>query len=305
VSIPKELLRRLAREHPHSAHILKAFVPLLEAREALAESLPPPELPAGPDALSFSQGKAWLAAGDHADVYLDEAFLSAAPAKILTAAIKGLPDLKMPLRGLRDFLKKDEGECAKLIMLYLTGSMNKVKAWGGKHGQDCRGVVFGATHLASAAARRVARAAASCALPPWRGGLCPICGSLPHASALRGREGKRWLQCSLCRHEWAFSRTVCPVCGQDSPKDLPLFFLEQNRWERAEACNQCGRYLLGVDTREFADDIPLELLLLCMMPLDMLMQEKGFVPAADEAQGRRGKNARKQKPDALQQERLR
>jgi FdhE protein len=99
---------------------------------------------------------------------------------------------------------------------------------------------------------------------------------------LRGKEGKRWLQCSLCGHEWIFSRTSCPLCGQDSPKDLPLFFLEHNPRERAEACRRCGRYLLGIDMREFIDAVPPELLLLCMTPLDLLVQEKGFVPATEE-----------------------
>ena len=89
------------------------------------------------------------------------------------------------------------------------------------------------------------------------------------------------MQCSLCGHEWEFSRTSCPMCRQDSPKEMRLFFFEQNQRERGEACNLCKRYLLSVDMRELADDIPLELLLLCMMHLDAVMQENGFVPAAE------------------------
>lgn len=305
MSISKELLRRLAKEHPHSAHILKAFVPLLDARDALIESLPRPQLPDGPDVLSFSQGKAWFAVSEsHGDVYIDDAFLDAAPSKILTAAIKGLPELKEPLRGLKEFLKKNRNECAGLISCRLTGNTGKINSWCKKNGQDRRSAVFVAAHLASTAAQRVARVVAASALPPWSRGFCPICGSLPHASALRGKEGKRWLRCSLCAHEWIFSRTTCPVCGQDSPKDLPLFFLEQNPRERAEVCNQCRRYLLGIDMREFIDDIPLELLLLCMTPLDMLMQEKGFLPATEETSGRRGQNLPKKKQDAARRENL-
>ena len=286
MSITKVLIRRLAKEHPHSAGILKAFVPLWEARNFLAENLPPLKTPARPDALSFSQGKAWLdVRSGHAQDYLDEDFLKTAPSKIIAAAIKGFPDIKEPLRALRDYLKKNREEVATLAELRLTGNVRKLTAWSKKNKQNRHATALTASHLALAAARRVARSAASATLPTWSMGHCPICGSPPHASALRGKEGKRFLQCSLCGHDWAFSRTSCPVCGQDSPKEIRVFFVEQNQRERAEACNLCKRYLLSVDMREFADDIPLELLLLYMMHLDALMQENGFMPATDEAPG--------------------
>ena len=285
LSTNKALIRRLVKEHPHSAAILQAFVPLWEARKLLVEKLPPPAIPAAPDALSFSQGKAWLdVKGGHAQDYLDEDFLKAAPTKLLAAAAKGFPDLKEALRALRDYLKKNRADAATLTQLRLTGNLRKLAAWSKKNALNRHATMLAASHLALAAAQRIARAASSSVtLPPWRMRHCPICGSLPHASLLRGKEGKRFLQCSLCGHDWAFSRTSCPVCGQDSPKEMRLFFLEQNRRERAEACNLCKRYLLGIDLREAAEDIPLELLLLCMVHLDMMMQEAGFVPAADEA----------------------
>jgi FdhE protein len=285
LSTSTTLIRRLIKEHPHSAALVKAFVPLWEARNFLAESLPPPKMPDGPDGLSFSQGKAWLdARNGHAQDYLDEDFLKAAPAKILAAAVKGFPDMKAPLWALRDYLKKNREEVAALAQFGLVGNMRKPSAWCKKHQQNRHATMLAASHLALAAAQRLARAASSAAtLPPWSMGHCPICGSRPHASVLRGKEGKRFLLCSLCGHDWAFSRTSCPVCGQDSPREMRLFFLEQNQRERAEACNVCKRYLLGIDMRETAGDIPPELLLLCMTPLDLLMQEAGFVPATDEA----------------------
>ena len=283
MSTTKALIRRLAKEHPHSADILKAFVPLWEARNFLAETLPPPKMPAGPDALSFSQGKAWLdIASGHAQSYLDEDFLKAAPAKMLAAAIKGFPKMKAALQALRAHLRKNPEDVATLTRLRLTGETRKLVAWNKKNTQNRHATMLAASHFALAAARRVARAVASVPLPPWALGHCPICGSSPHASALRGKEGKRFLQCSLCGHEWEFSRTSCPMCRQDSPQEMRLFFFEQNQREKGEACNLCKRYLLSVDMRAFADDIPLELLLLCMMPLDAVMQENGFIPAADQ-----------------------
>jgi FdhE protein len=122
------------------------------------------------------------------------------------------------------------------------------------------------------------RAAQSRVLPSWAQGHCPICGSRPHGTSLREKEGKRFLQCSLCRHEWQFSRTTCPACGQDSPQEIELFFLENVRQQRAEVCKICKHYLLCVDMREMGDDTPLKILLLCMTHLDLLMQEKEYIP---------------------------
>jgi FdhE protein len=282
MSTTRVLIRRLAKEHPHSADILKAFVPLWETRNFLAENLPPPAPLGKPDVLSFSQGKAWLdVKNGHEQAYLNADFLEAAPAKILAAAIKGFPAIKEALRALRDYLKKNKKAVATLVQLCLTGNASKLTAWSKKNKQHRHATALAASHFALAAARRVALAVASVPLPPWTMGHCPICGSSPHASALRGKEGRRFLQCSLCGREWEFSRTSCPMCRQDDPKEMRLFFFEQNQREKGEACKLCKRYLLSVDMREFADDIPLELLLLCMMHLDAVMQENGFVPAAE------------------------
>lgn len=279
VSIAKAIITRLAKEHSHSAGILKAFVPLLEAHNALAEALPAPVLPPL-DHAAFSQGKAWLSAESaNPALYFDEAFLKVAHKKLVSAAAKGFPERKEPIRALGSFLTKNKALAAELAGMGLKGQTKQIVAWAKKHEQDTMAASLLAAHLAAAAARRLERAAASTRLPAWGKGYCPLCGSRPHGSCLREKEGRRWLQCSLCRHEWVFSRTTCPVCEQDSPKELPLFFLESTKHERAEVCNICKHYILGVDMRELDGSVPLELFLLCMTPLDLLMQEKQFIPA--------------------------
>ncbi len=278
--IAKAVVSRLARQHPHSAALLKAFVPLLETQDALAAELPALELPPLDNA-SFAQGKAWLSAESTAEkVYFDDAFLKAAPKKIASAAARGLPEIKEQIRALGAFLSKNPDECRKLALYRIKGSERALNAWAKKHGQDENAAALLGMHLTAAAARRVERAAASRVLPSWNHGHCPICGGRPHGGSLRGKEGKRFLHCSLCRHEWAFSRTTCPACGQDSPQEIGLYFLENVKQQRAEVCNVCKHYLLSVDMRELLDDTPTELFLLCMMPLDLLMQEKEYMPVS-------------------------
>lgn len=278
VSIPKVVLTRMAKLHPHSEAILKAFVPLFEAQEALADALPAPELPPL-DQGAFALGKPWMPVqGGEIAVYLDDAFVEAASAAIGAAALQGFPDRKEEIRALSALLGTESSLCRELATLGFEGRQRKVSAWAKKRGQDSAIVALYARHLAAAAAKRVEKATRARVLPAWNREYCPICGSRPHGSFLRLKEGKRSLQCSLCRKEWAFSRTTCPACMQNDPKELTLFFHQDVRYERAEVCNKCGHYILSVDTRELSDDAPPELYLLCMAPLDLLMQEKGHIP---------------------------
>lgn len=269
---------RLAAKYPHSEALLESFTPLLEAQEELAKTLTPPLLPPL-DKEAFASGRAWLADCDVADeVFLDQPFLENAPELLCKAAAAGFPAVSEAALALGRFLSENPEHCRELAMFHIKGNIGKVRAWSERHGQDEPTATLLAVHLGGAAARRVALEAAAEKLPPWSRATCPVCGRRPHGAAIRGKEGKRWLQCSLCRHEWIFSRTTCPVCLQDDPQKTELFFIEASQQLRAEVCTECGHYLLCADTREMADDMPLELLLLCMMPLDLLMQEKKFIP---------------------------
>lgn len=276
--IPKVVLQRMIKLHPHSEGMLKAFIPLLEAQEALADELPAPAMPPL-DQNAFAQGRPWMPVkGGDTAVYLDDAFVTSASKAIGAAALKGFPEVKEEVRALRTLLGKKPELCRELAELGLEGRHRKVKNWAKKHGQEPDVAVLFAVHLAAAAARRVEKAVRDRVLPAWSKEYCPVCGSRPHGSFLRTKEGKRFLQCSLCRKEWQFSRTTCPACGQEDPRELSVFFHEDVKYERAELCNKCGHYILSVDTRELADDTPPELYLLCMTPLDLVMQEKGHSP---------------------------
>jgi len=78
---------------------------------------------------------------------------------------------------------------------------------------------------------------------------CPACGERPQAAVLRG-EGdgaKRWLLCSLCGNEWEFRRIVCPNCGEEDHRRLPVYSAAQFAHVRIEACDRCHTYLKAVD----------------------------------------------------------
>ena len=114
----------------------------------------------------------------------------------------------------------------------------------------------------------------------WTKGYCPICGSWPESSFIRGTEGKRSLRCSFCAHEWGFPRLVCPFCENDDQKKLELFYSEDRSFERAELCHSCKKYVVGLDTRNMIFQPAAAVAAIGMIYLDILAQEKGFTPGA-------------------------
>jgi len=78
---------------------------------------------------------------------------------------------------------------------------------------------------------------------------CPFCGERPQVAVLRGEGdgGKRSLVCSLCATEWDFRRLLCPNCGEETERNLPVYVAEGFPHVRIEACDTCRTYIKSVD----------------------------------------------------------
>ncbi len=78
---------------------------------------------------------------------------------------------------------------------------------------------------------------------------CPFCGELPQVGVRRGEGdgGKRSLICSLCSTEWDFRRLLCPNCGEESPRNLPVYTAEEFPHVRIDACDTCHTYIKSID----------------------------------------------------------
>lgn len=117
----------------------------------------------------------------------------------------------------------------------------------------------------------------------WLHGYCPVCGSHAAIAGLIGEGGKRWLQCSLCTHEWRFNRNTCPRCNDNNHENQEYFFDKDSplkAGERVDLCNNCKSYLLTIDLRQRIDPVNMEVAAMGMIPLDILAQEKGYTPIA-------------------------
>ncbi len=109
----------------------------------------------------------------------------------------------------------------------------------------------------------------------WVKGICPICGSLPFLSLLRGEAGKRSLLCSFCGYEWGTERRLCPFCNNKGQASLQYFYDEEGGACRIDLCEECHQYIKTIDLRK--KDVPDPSLEdLATLHLDMVARERGY-----------------------------
>jgi FdhE protein len=109
----------------------------------------------------------------------------------------------------------------------------------------------------------------------WEKGYCPVCGSPPAISILRG-EGERFLFCSFCDHKWHSQRIYCPFCENKDQKTLHYFFSEEEEEYRVDVCDQCRRYIKTIDTRKIKRPVYPFVEQVATLHLDMLAQNQGL-----------------------------
>jgi len=109
----------------------------------------------------------------------------------------------------------------------------------------------------------------------WEKGYCPVCGSPPAISILRG-EGERFLFCSFCDHEWHSQRIYCPFCENKDQKTLHYFFSEEEEEYRVDVCDQCRKYIKTIDTRKIKRPVYPFVEQVATLHLDMLAQNQGL-----------------------------
>lgn len=107
---------------------------------------------------------------------------------------------------------------------------------------------------------------------------CGKCGSPPQLGVLRphGDGAALSLACSLCRHEWAYSRTQCPHCGSGGEDVLQFAQAEDYPHIQTLTCEACQRYMHIIDIGKDPKAIP-EADEISAQPLDVWAIEGGYV----------------------------
>ena len=147
-------------------------------------------------------------------------------------------------------------------------------------------------------------AGAACAGDPTPRGdrHCPSCGGEPQLS-FRGHDddplvsGRRHLVCARCAHDWVFSGSACPACG-DTSGSRSTVYAEQRSGPvvgrgdertgandddtptfphlRIAACTACQRYVIDVDRGRDNHAVP-EVDELAALPLDLYAADRGLI----------------------------
>ena len=109
----------------------------------------------------------------------------------------------------------------------------------------------------------------------WLKSHCPVCGSLPSLSLLKGEGGKRYLLCSYCGYQWRIDRLFCPFCNNKEQDSLQYFSGEGEEVYRIDLCDKCHQYIKTIDYRTLEELDP-ALEDLATLHLDILASQKGY-----------------------------
>lgn len=108
---------------------------------------------------------------------------------------------------------------------------------------------------------------------------CPFCGYFPDMALFSAEEdGRRYLRCGLCENIWPYKRISCAICGEENPRQLEYFTIEDEERYRIDACHSCGGYIKSVrlDKSEELDSCDLTVENLLTLALDTEMMNDGF-----------------------------
>lgn len=272
-------IERMRDDVPQLATIFDAFGELLAAQAALKAELPAmSRADLAIDPIQYSQGALILGKDAFA---LSPEDLQKASENLLPAIKKGFPKIQDQLNVIKQAIANTDPDSGFCLTGLKMRSLKEIEKSASDLAIDAGILQFVLAQLAKPFAQKQAEALEP--LPQdlhWFKGYCPICGSWPEMGFLEGKEGRRWLRCSFCGHEWTFMRTKCPFCESEDQDKLEILFAEDRNFERAELCYSCMKYLVSIDLRDRIDDIAREVAPLGLVYLDVLAQEKGFSPGA-------------------------
>jgi FdhE protein len=265
--------------NPHSANIISAFRPLIIARTRIVDDLDlPGDVSFSVDEAQFKEGIPLARQNMYfrADDPFESVYLSLMPA--LKTGFSGLGGILEKFTGLVDSRTIRFHDFFKT---YPSGGEDVLGQWAQLIDADVRVVGFLARAVARTILEKRAHDLAGLIKDvEWEKGYCPICGSFPNISKHKDGTGQRWLHCPMCNHEWRFRRVVCPCCENDDQKTMNYFHIEDKEQESAFACEMCKSYLITVNKVSDVADFEPDISALSLAHVDMIMQEKGYLPMA-------------------------
>jgi FdhE protein len=261
-----ERLQALAAGNPLEPY-LTFVAAIARAQHAAAAGLPAGIVPRA-DQMAFSRAHEFPLI-DRLTWKRDDSFLAGARRIAATLNDAAMPDAAK--EALSAFAGRDDASLDALAERVLR---EEQAAWENAE------VPFVGAALELYYARLAARLGAGDVAPVEPRNLCPVCGSLAVAStveAARGRQGARYLCCSLCQTRWNYTRIQCAHCV--STKGIAYQNIGGGaKTVRAETCDECRTYtkILYLEEDAAADPVADDL---ATLTLDILVSEAGWARA--------------------------
>ncbi len=277
-----EGLDLLVEEMHPLGNVVQAFRELLVERarfKAELEGCQVSSLRAAPDPLRFERGVP-LASIESLIDSIDDTLWAEATERLMPVMVGSFPKIGKELEIIQRSLSQGSLDPRALLKAYVMGNEGRNTAVASRLEVNPQTLAFAVGQVAKPLIERIASH-----LSPlveglfWGKGYCPLCGTMPELAFLQG-EGQRWLRCASCSHEWRFTLLICPFCESENHDDFEIYFVAGREYENVDVCHKCRRYVPTIDQRKWPKPIAREVAAIALMHLDVIAQEKGFLPAA-------------------------
>lgn len=266
---------------PHNREIIEAFRPImLECRRLAVVSQEHGPESANLDEESFKAGIPLLRQNN----LLTDAPWEKLALDLIPKIVEGLPALKDDLERFADYVPNHPQALSELMLADAENHAALVDRLASESGVGRESLAFLERYVVRVVLERHTHAWAGLLEGfAWDKGYCPICGGAPMLARIEEGIPRRWLYCSRCAHAWQFSRVICPACGNGNQKTMTYYFVEDAAQESTFTCESCKHYLVTVNKVTELADFDADVAGLSLVHLDVLMQEKGFLPMVDTA----------------------
>jgi len=268
----ENIIDKAILNYPHSRNIIEAFKPFLLEKSHLSGTLNPRE--GSSLVLDEAKFKEGLSLGDQNILLFPDDPWKELSLALIPALAAGFPSMSADLEKLKGLISSGK--------IDFSGNFEELlKVWASEHDVD-ESILGFLVHMTERVilegrARQWARLLEGF---QWDKGHCPICGSAPMIAMIEEGIARRWLHCSECGHEWTFSRVICPSCGNTQQKEMNYFSVEERENESTFVCEHCRKYLVTMTKVSDLMHYHAEVAALSLVHLDVLMQEKGYLPMA-------------------------
>ncbi|OPY09932.1 MAG: formate dehydrogenase accessory protein FdhE [Syntrophaceae bacterium PtaB.Bin095] len=264
-------------KNPHNRELLNAFQPLLLERMRLLKEIKLKKAdPAAIDKTRFLGGVPLIR---QQDLLLPDDPWEETAGRLIPALKEGFPGI----RGDMDSLQSGSEKLSDLFHDYRNAFPDHAEEAIGRGALDlqvsAQGISLLLRHLTRIfLERRMQAVDEEIKGLEWKKGFCPVCGAFPTIALIEDKITRRWLHCSRCGQDWLFSRVICPYCENEAQQGMDFFYLETNPQESAFTCTKCNRYLITLNRISDLQDHDPDVSAIGLAHLDIIMQNKGFVP---------------------------